>query len=1166
MDTAPLKSFATWSRTALIREVTARIAVVLAPASPQRVEQPQAVAALEAAIAIAGGGDKGPSAVADRVAYTWFNRIIALRFMDANGYTGIGVVSPQAGVEVGQPELLAEAKRANIDPEVVSGKTRETVAGLLNGTRRSDDPQGEAYALLLAEYCRYWNRSMPFMFERTGDFSELLIPGNLLADDSVLNRAVKILTESVCQDVEVIGWLYQFYISERKDEVFAGFKKNKKAGADEIPAATQLFTPHWIVRYLVENSLGRLWMRNRPNSSLVAQMKYLVTPVDEESDFLRIAGPEDLKVIDPACGSGHILTYAFDLLHAMYEEDGYAPLEIPALILSRNLFGVEIDRRAGSLAAFALTMKARARMRTFFQKLIQPNVLVLQSESFDSGELEILHTRGRDRNAEASFWNEFQHADTFGSLLRPGRDLTAKLADYLRELGHGGDLFAQDVLERARSVAGQSGYLAAEYQVVIANPPYMGHGNMGGQLSGWLKEKYPGSHYDLMTAFMTRALELSCPGGSVAMINLPSWMFLSSFNTFRTELLRQCRISSLLHLGRGVFGSDFGSVAFVLDNLAPTPQTKGTYRRLFDAHVEVRSNATIEQRFLDSARDLFVLDQGELELLPGKPIAYWLSPALRETFAKGTPLSELHSAMNGMTTGENAKFLRLWHEVSWDRLCLSATDADSAVQSGARWFPYNKGGAYRKWYGNAEYVINWYQDGRDVIDHGRAFTRGRKNYFHPMVSWGKVSSGLPSFRYYPPGFLFDVAGTAMFSTSQENLYGALAFCNSVVAEKLLAALSPTLNYESGQISKLPIIQDPMGRPEEIAERLVSIARADWNSSETSWGFERPRLFEHASESAILAETFAAVLATENHLTREARDLEEENDALLINLYGLSGETKADVDLSRVSLTANVEYRFGTGKSASEYAESAAEASAAELVSYAVGCMFGRYGLDEPGLILSAQGATLQDYLARVSAPTFMPDADNVIPIVDGDWFEDDIVTRFRQFLRVAFGEKHFEENLRFLTEALGVKDLRDYFLKSFYKDHVQRYKKRPIYWLFSSPKGSFNALIYMHRYTPSTVSMVLNEYLREFKAKLEATLGQQERLAAGGGTPRQQAAAQKEADRIRKMLLELDEYEHDVLYPLASQQIKIDLDDGVKVNYPKFGAALRKIPGLEAAE
>ena len=429
METAPLKSFATWARTALIREVTARIAVVLSPVSAERIEQPKAVDTLEKAVNAAGSGEKGRTAVANRVAYTWFNRIIALRFMDANGYTGVGVASPQGEVASGQPEILAEAKRGSIDTAVVGTKTREIVTGLLNGTRRSEDPQGEAYALLLAEYCRHWNRAMPFMFEREGDFTELLIPSNLLADDSVLNRATKVLTTEVCKDVEVIGWLYQFYISERHDEVFAGFKKNIRAGADEIPAATQLFTPHWIVRYLVENSIGRLWMLNRPSSRLVDQMDYYIAPVDEETDFLKIASPEELKVIDPACGSGHMLTYTFDLLYAIYEEEGYAPSNIPSLILANNLYGTEIDSRAGTLAAFALMMKARERQRRFFDKGVEPNICVIEPITFTPAELGHLITSHDNRTREATFWNQFADADVLGALISPNQsEVVTRLA------------------------------------------------------------------------------------------------------------------------------------------------------------------------------------------------------------------------------------------------------------------------------------------------------------------------------------------------------------------------------------------------------------------------------------------------------------------------------------------------------------------------------------------------------------------------------------------------------------------------------------------------------------------------------------------------------------------------------------------------------------------
>jgi hypothetical protein len=513
METAPLKSFATWARNALVREVTARIAAVLAPGSSQRVEQAKAVAALEKTVGAAGGGHKGRAAVADKVAYTWFNRIIALRFMDANGYTGIGVASPQAGLEVGQPEILAEAKRGVIDTEVVSQKTGVAVAGLLDGTRVSGDPQGEAYALLLADYCRHWNRAMPFMFEREGDYTELLIPANLLADDSVLNRSVNVLTEDVCKDVEVIGWLYQFYISERKDEVFAGFKKNKKAGADEIPAATQLFTPHWIVRYLVENSLGRLWLLNRPSSGLVSQMQYYIAPVDEETDFLRITKPEQLKVMDPACGSGHMLTYAFDLLYAIYDEEGYAPSEIPGLILTHNLHGLEIDPRAGALAAFALTMKACAKQRTFLSKVdhdgetIRPKVCVLAPIAFTPDELDQLVSSVGDRSAEEAFWRQFEHADVFGSLIQPDADLLEPLRAHVEAMPDDGRLFGGTGLgagarEAARAVLDQADYLARKYSVVVANPPYMGTRNMGTVLQRFALDRYPTAKADLMTMFM----------------------------------------------------------------------------------------------------------------------------------------------------------------------------------------------------------------------------------------------------------------------------------------------------------------------------------------------------------------------------------------------------------------------------------------------------------------------------------------------------------------------------------------------------------------------------------------------------------------------------------------------------------------------------------------
>lgn len=1158
MDTKPLERFATQARRELLAAVDAQATAVLASGSVTRTERGEIVKKLEAEIAA-----HSRTYVIDKVAYTWFNRIIALRFMDARGYTDAGVVSPMQGQTLGQPEILADAKRGSLNTDVVSNKqTAEAIIGLLDGTRRSTDAEGEAYSLLLTEYCHYWHKSMPFMFEPEGDYTELLVPTGLLADGAILSQARQVLTEEVCDDVEVIGWLYQFYISERKDEVFAAFKKNRKAGAAEIPAATQLFTPHWIVRYLVENSLGRLWMLNRPSSRLVDQMDYYIAPVDEETDFLKIAGPEKLTVIDPACGSGHMLTYAFELLYAIYEEEGYAPSEIPSLILAHNLYGTEIDPRAGSLAAFALIMKARAKQRTFFNKRVDPKVRVIEPLSFGPTELDFLLTKGGYRQEEAAFWNQFEQADILGSLIQPDSNVLARLSSRLGDLTADGDILHSHTLERARSVVEQATYLTTRYATVVANPPYMGSGNMSSAVAAWLKINYPTTRYDLMTAFMERAAALCVHGGLYGMINLPSWMFLSSYAKMRSAILEGAYIASLLHLGRGIFGSDFGSVAFVICNRKPSLGSQGIYRRLFDTSSEVRSNAVIEARFQERDRGLYVVDQKDLDALPGAPIAYWLSAAMRKAFHSGQPMLQVAEPRQGMATADNGRFLRLWFEVSGDRFGRDLTREEAALGH-YKWFPYNKGGEYRKWYGNQEWVVNWQRDGAELMaERPKAVIRSPQMYFRPSVSWSKVGIGIPAFRYFPRGFLFDVAGTSIFA-DEGRLLQLAAICNSNVVQAMLAATSPTLNVEVGTISQLPIIDVSDNAIEAVSE-LIRVHRSDWDSLETSWDFGRLGLVDSGASS--IRDAVMSAFEIGRHLADRVQRLEVEMNAEVAQLYGLGNEIDPEVPLSKITLHANPVFRYGSQITEADLQARFASDRVIDLVSYSVGCMFGRYSLDEPGLILADQGARLQDYLARVPSPTFRPDSDNVIPLVDDGWFEDDIVERFRRFLRTVFGAEHFEENLRFVEASLGVKKLRDYFITTagrskFYDDHVQRYKKRPIYWMFSSPKGSFNALIYMHRYNPATVSTVLNEYLREYRAKLEVACNNAEQAAAAGS-----AMEQKEADRLRKVLSELRDYEHDVLYPLATQQLAIDLDDGVRANYPRFYPALKKITGLEAAE
>lgn len=1125
METTPLKNFATWARTALIREVNARIASVLAPGSTERVEKPGVVAALEKAVSAAGGCDKGRGAVADKVAYTWFNRIVALRFMDANGYTGIGVVSPQVGVEVGQPEILAEAKRGVIDTDVASQATRIAVAGLLDGTRASGDPQGESYALLLADYCRYWNRAMPFMFEREGDFTELLIPANLLADDSVLNRSVKVLTEEVCKDVEVIGWLYQFYISERKDEVFAGFKKNKKAGADEIPAATQLFTPHWIVRYLVENSLGRLWMLNRPSSGLVKQMDYYIAPVDEETDFLKITKPEELKVIDPACGSGHMLTYAFELLYAIYEEEGYAPSEIAGLILANNLYGTEIDPRAGALAAFALAMKARGKHRAFFNRKIEPQVSVLEPITFSPEELDSLVTADVDRNAEEAYWNQFQHADVFGSLIRPDAELTARLGRHLLAVDDGGDLLLADVIYWAERVIHQAEMLHPRYSVVVANPPYMGSKNMAPHLLEWAQFEYPQTRYDLFAMFFERGLELLAPNGIAGMLTMQSWMFLSRFADFRRDLLKRWSIETMAHLGSRAFESIGGEVVQVSAACVAkrSPKTIGTYVRLVD--IDSPTEKARELRLAASRRDSeyeYRADQSKFLEIPGAPIAYWASEALLGTFKSGRRVEDVAPVRQGFQTGDNDRFMRFWFEVSRRRVFFEAKSTEEFHASGAKFAPYLKGGTFRKWFGNDEYVVAFDRTSYAALAELGNKLPSRSLYFTDSITWSALSSGDFGARYAGVGSTFSAKGACAFPSSEFARDLVLAIFNSSVAGELLEFMGATLDFNVGSLREIPlpaqVSDEAQGVLHELVDELIRLHREDWNADESAPGYVKNVLVPagpgRCTPIRALVTEFGRQTAVR---TARVAELQTALDGSVSALYGLPQTSDLAIAL-RFAVPSE-----GKGKSGELNAQ-----LARDLISHAVGCMLGRYSLNEPGLVLADQGSTIQDYLARVPTPSFAPDADNVIPIVDGDWFEDDIVARFRQFLRAAFGEEHFEENLQFITDSLGVKNLRDYFVKSFYKDHVQRYKKRPIYWLFSSPKGSFNALVYMHRYTSSTVSTVLNEYLREFQAKLKASLEHAERSNNA-----------KEADRLRKVLLELDEYEHDVLYPLASQNISI---------------------------
>ena len=1156
MDTNALKKFAQSARNLLIEQVRSKLDLVLDPASPARREHPQAMKELDAAIA-----RDGKAQVIEQVAYTWFNRFTALRFMDANGYTNVGVVSPADGQT--RPEILAEAMAGNL-PEGAPG----SIAALLDGRTPSSDPQGEAYRQLLVHACNQWHGPMPFLFEELDDYTELLMPEDLLSQSSILTELRKVMTEDACRDVEIIGWLYQFYISEKKDQVFAGLKKNQKITAENIPAATQLFTPHWIVRYLVENSLGRLWLLNRPGSKLAERMDYYIAPEEPETDFLKIGKPEEIRVCDPACGSGHMLTYAFDLLYAIYEEEGYEATEIPALILSHNLHGVEIDDRAGALAAFALVMKAAAKLgrRRFLRLGVQPNICVMQDVRFTPAEMrDVAAVVGRDLFTAAlrETLGQFEQAKNFGSLIVPKLRDPAEVARVVRQKDFSGDLLLRDVQERVLKVLEMAEALSPKYHVVVANPPYMGGKNMHGSLSDFLKMNFADGKSDLFSSFMIRNLSVCLRNGYLGIMTPNVWMYISSHERLRSYILSKSAITCLVELPLSGFkGATVQICAFNMMN-SSSSNLKGNYFRLTghrggdnemaEATRFAITNGTCPWAFKASANDF--------NRVPGSPIAYWINKRLREIFTGSLALKEVINPKQGTSTGDDETFVRFWTEIEFGKLGLGIESLESALSSSFLYFPLDKGGEFRRWYGNNEKVIK-FGDGayEKLLDMGNHLP-SRDKYFLKGITWSKITSFKISVRSDDVGYVFSSVGLKGFPAEEDN-NTSLAYMNSKLVERFTEIISPTLSIVSGDIEKLPYLKMGNCVVASNSSRLIFLGRSDWDAYETSWDFTTLPLLAPEHRDQTLAGSYAQLRAHWQSMTDEMQRLEEENNRIFIDAYGLQDELTPEVPLNEITLTCNPAYRYSIKNDAEANETRLRADTMAEFLSYAVGCMFGRYSLDAPGLILANQGETLADYLSRVPNPSFLPDEDNVIPVLDADWFPDDITERFRLFLRVTFGEAHFQENLRYIEDALG-KDIRKYFTKDFYADHVKRYKKRPIYWMFSSPKGTFNALIYMHRYRPDTVSVLLNDYLREFISKLEGERGRLEKLSDDPSASQgQRTKALKDMAVLAKQIDELIDWERDVVFPLAQAKIEIDLDDGVKVNYPKFGAALKKIVGV----
>lgn len=1135
MNTNQLKKFAQEARRKLQQQVGAKLEFVLTHDTAELREKTTQVNNLKDEL-----NRIGRQQLIDKVAYTWFNRLMALRFMDANDYqpSGLRIVSPKDGFTL--PEILDEAKQGHFPEEIAVDKQK--VLNILD-REFSNNPQNEAYRVLLVAACNALNKQFPFLFERINDFTELLLPDDLTSEFSIVSDIVNGMTTDDCKQVEIIGWLYQFYISEKKDEVFASKGKVSK---EDIPAATQLFTPRWIVEYMVQNTLGKLWIQNNPQSRLREHMPYFIESASLNAEYyLRVDSVEDIKLLDQACGSGHILVYAFELLTKIYEEEGYNPSDIPKHIIEKNLYGFEIDDRAAQLAGFSLLMKARGYYRRLFRKAVQPNILCFEDVKFEPNELENylkqmnLDLFSQDLKADIQL---FEQATNLGSLIQP----QSRNLPLIEKQLPSSDIFMARTHSKVVTVLRHIELLAKKYHCVVANPPYMGGGKMNTSLSEFVKTNYPKAKSDLFSCFIEGSLNLIKPNGYTGLVTMESWMFLSSFEDFRKNIIENYRIHSLSHFGWHIMRIAFGTVSFILQRAKPVADFKGMYSYLEIGNIDKESERPKVFPIKDNGRYNYT-NQNVFEKIPGSPIGYWVSDALLNAFNEGVSIKEIAPPKQGLATGNNNLFLKYWFEVEIKKI-------------NSRWIPINKGGSYRKWFGNNEYVVDWEDDGfrlknyRD--EHGKLRSRPQNQsyYFRKGLTWSTLSSSSASFRYSPEYHLFETKGSTLFPEPND-LYRVAAFLNSKIVNKLLLVLSPTLDYHEGPIGSLPYLTSG-SISENLVEQQISISKSEWDSRELSWDFKRNELLSKKGQD--IEESYDLYCQYWTNKFHKLHQNEEELNQQFIEIYSMQGELTPDVPLEDITILKE-ETSIDNGALVFH-----ANEILAQFVSYAVGCMLGRYSLDKEGLILANQREALEEYLSKVgkaeSEVSFLPDDDAIIPVLDDEWFEDDIVGRFYEFLKVIYGERDFKKNLAFVEEALG-KDIRKYLVKDFYNDHIKRYKKRPIYWMFSSPKGSFNVLIYMHRYTPDTLNNILNNYLREFIQKLQSQKSHYERILVSGNT-REQNQATKQIDNLEKMILDCEEYEREILYPLATERIPIDLDDGVLVNYNKFGKAVKEIKGL----
>ena len=1161
MDKSAIKKYAVWARRELISRVSQRAAlyeitdkgygdasadsVLGRVMSAEEKRQRQAL--------IAQIREKGYEQVMEEIAYTWFNRFIALRFMEVNGYLPSRVRVFTDDENNFKPQILTEAINMDLD-----GLDMEKVYALKNA---NDDDALFKYLIIVQ--CNALSGILPGMFQKIADYTELLFPDNLLRAGSVIEQMVSMIPEEDWTDqVQIIGWLYQYYNTEPKDKVFADLKKNIKISKENIPAATQLFTPDWIVRYMVENSLGRLWLEGHPNDDLRAGWKYYLDEAEQEPDVqaqlaeirkeYAALKPEEIRAIDPCQGSGHILAYMFDVLVQIYESYGYTAREAAARIVEHNIWGLDIDERAVQLAYFSVMMKARQYDRRFFTRDIQPHVYVIQeSNNIDNYAINFfVNGRGDLERLVNVLVASFHDALEYGSLVEVlGIDFQP-LHERLQEIQEdvSPNIYSQVAIDTMLPLIQVGEALAKKYHVVVTNPPYMSSSGMSGKLADFVKQKYPDSKADLFSVFIEKCLSFTKTNGFTSMVTMQAWMFLSSFEKLRTKVLSR-QLSSLIRIGYNSFPEMNSQVAHACAFSIVNSQLSEYNSKYFELNTGKVTDDK-ERVFLQkkACKDFFVRSRMDLEKIPGAPLAFSLSDNTIHSF-NNPKLAELAKPRQGLATGENNRFLRLWFECGIDNISFTCPSVIEAAKTGRKWFPYNKGGDFRKWYGNNDYVVNWENDGFEIKhfygENGRLKSRPQniEAYFKRSITWSKISTDTLAFRRKPVGHIFDVAGTSFFASDEmeDYLHG---LCNSVVAMQILKAIAPTLNFEVGHIASLPVIYD-----KEQAERVISLVRqtvdlskADWDAFEFSWDFKKHPLLRGLS---LIEDAFNEWSSECDSRFSEMQRNEEALNAIFIEIYGLADELSPLVDDKYITVR-----------------KADAKREVKSLISYAVGCMFGRYSLDMPGVAF-AGGKWIEERYVQ-----FCPDKDGIIPICDDEYFSDDIVGLFEKFLRKAFGEDTLLQNMQYIADVLGgvgqPKDIiRKYFLEDFYTEHCATYSvkgsgMRPIYWLFDSgDRNGFKCLIYMHRYQPDTIARIRTDYVHEQQSRYRTAIADLESRIAGAGTG-ERVKLSKQLTKLQDQAEELRVYEEKI-HHLADQMIRIDLDDGVKVNYAKFQDVLAKI-------